>query len=374
MLRVAKMLARQWPGVTVTLVDRQDIVTQETREAFRRIGWSVRTEAADVFDYLQADGGGADIVTANLFLHHFAEEELVAHVLADCGAGAGVRRVRAEAVGYGSARLPDALGDRLQRREPARCGGERASRVFGQGAVGAVAGVRMGAERARCGAIHALLRRAGARMTRAYDAIVIGGGPAGAASAILLAKAGWNVAVVEKAKFPRRKVCGEFISATNAALLDELGVGETFRALAGPEVRRVGLFARDVELTGAMPRADGGWGRALGRERLDGVLLERAASLGADIRQPWAATALRRTADGWACDIAASDRRTETLGAPDHRCGAWVVGARRSTDAGQARASPVRSAGVQGAFSRVVAAGRRDAAARVSGRLWRHGA
>ena len=48
-------------------------------------------------------------------------------------------------------------------------------------------------------------------MQNAYDAIIVGGGPSGATSAILLAKAGWRVAVVERAQFPRRKVCGEFI-------------------------------------------------------------------------------------------------------------------------------------------------------------------
>ena len=52
-----------------------------------------------------------------------------------------------------------------------------------------------------------------------YDAIVVGGGPSGATAAALLAKAGWRVAVVEKAPFPRRKVCGEFISETTWPLL-----------------------------------------------------------------------------------------------------------------------------------------------------------
>ena len=69
-----------------------------------------------------------------------------------------------------------------------------------------------------------------------YDALVIGGGPAGATTAFLLAQAGWSVAIVEKSGFPRRKVCGEFLSAANAELLDALGVGAAFRASAGPDI------------------------------------------------------------------------------------------------------------------------------------------
>ena len=77
------------------------------------------------------------------------------------------------------------------------------------------------------------------------DALVIGGGPGGAAAAILLAQAGWSVGVVEKAtSFPRHKVCGEFLSATNFALLRQMGVAQAFFGLAGPDVTRVGLFSR----------------------------------------------------------------------------------------------------------------------------------
>jgi len=151
-----------------------------------------------------------------------------------------------------------------------------------------------------------------------YDAIIIGGGPAGATAAILLAKAGWSVAIVEKASFPRRKVCGEFISATNAQLLSELGVGETFRQRAGPEVRRVGLFADETTLSSAMPRADGavsGWGRALGRASLDLLLLESAAANGADVWQPWSAIGVSPVGDSYACRISARNAE-ETLHAP----------------------------------------------------------
>src|SRR3954463_11216879 len=100
-------------------------------------------------------------------------------------------------------------------------------------------------------------------MTERYDALVIGGGVAGSTAAILLAAAGWSVAIVEKRAFPRRKVCGECVAAPNLALLDALGVGDEFRALAGPPLVRVGLFAGEDEVYAALPRLRGEhpWGR-----------------------------------------------------------------------------------------------------------------
>src|SRR5438132_2322759 len=115
-------------------------------------------------------------------------------------------------------------------------------------------------------------------MNDRYDALVVGGGPAGATAALLLARAGWSVGLLERQTFPRRKVCGEYLSATNLPLLDRLGVGAAFRELAGPPVREVGLFSGGRVLRADLPRPDGcGWGRALSRERLDTLLLERAA-------------------------------------------------------------------------------------------------
>jgi hypothetical protein len=74
-LAVAKRLARHWPDVTVTLVDKQNIVAPETRARFEALGWQCETAAADIFAYL-ARGEAADIVTANLFLHHFDDAAL----------------------------------------------------------------------------------------------------------------------------------------------------------------------------------------------------------------------------------------------------------------------------------------------------------
>jgi flavin-dependent dehydrogenase len=135
-------------------------------------------------------------------------------------------------------------------------------------------------------------------MKATHDAIVIGAGPAGASVSSALARKGWAVATIEKSEFPRRKVCGEFISATNAALLDLLDVGQAWRTDAGPEIRRVGFFARDVCVEAPMPRAAaGGYGRALGRDVLDGLLLEAARSAGAEILQPWRAVGIEHEGD-----------------------------------------------------------------------------
>ena len=152
-----------------------------------------------------------------------------------------------------------------------------------------------------------------------YDAIVIGAGVAGSTAAILLAQSGWSVAMVEKRLFPRRKVCGECIAASNLPLLDALGIGAAFASRAGAPLRRVGLFAGDHLFTAALPRyqhAEHGWGRALGREHLDTLLLARATALGASIWQPWSVRATSRADDRHVCHLRRSDTgATATLSA-----------------------------------------------------------
>jgi flavin-dependent dehydrogenase len=137
----------------------------------------------------------------------------------------------------------------------------------------------------------------------AYDAIVIGAGPAGAATALLFARRGMRVAVVEKTSFPRRKVCGEFISAPTWALLRDLGIASALEAEAGPAVDRVGLFARDAVLDAPMPingvRDELTSGRAIAREVLDTTLLEMAAAEGAEVMQPRAVEAVEAVDGGF---------------------------------------------------------------------------
>jgi flavin-dependent dehydrogenase len=143
-----------------------------------------------------------------------------------------------------------------------------------------------------------------------FDVIIIGAGPAGSSAAILLARAGWSVALIEKQRFPRRKVCGECIAASNMPLLEALGIGSTIEADAGPELRKVALMRGDTTIVTDLPAANHEkylWGRALGREMLDTLLLEQARLAGAKVLQPWALQSLDGKAGDWRCKVRAMD-------------------------------------------------------------------
>ena len=146
--------------------------------------------------------------------------------------------------------------------------------------------------------------------SRPFDAVIIGAGPAGSAAAILLARAGWAVALVERQTFPRRKVCGECIAASNLPLLAHLGIADAFEAKAGRELRQVALlhgsYAVKADLPAA-PHSRYAWGRALGRETLDTLLLAQARAAGATVLQPWSVQAIQGGPGAWHCELRALD-------------------------------------------------------------------
>lgn len=147
-------------------------------------------------------------------------------------------------------------------------------------------------------------------MRHPFDAVIIGAGPAGSAAAILLGRAGWSVALVEKEGFPRRKVCGECIAASNLPLLAALGLGHALDAGAGPELRQVALMRGEQQVVAPLPPAAHDryrWGRALGRESLDMLLLAQARAAGVQVFQPWSFRDLRGARGRWRCDLRAPD-------------------------------------------------------------------
>lgn len=180
-------------------------------------------------------------------------------------------------------------------------------------------------------------------LEESFDAIVIGGGPAGWMAALLLAMPGWSIAVLERQRFPSRKVCGEYVSASNLPLLDAVGLGDHFRAAAGPAVKRVGLFARGTTLDAdlLLPRGyNSDWGTALRREHLDAMLLEHAAKAGAVVFQPWSAVGMEGGPNAYECRARSRDlgqnasfRSRAVIAA--HGCLGLVASCRRSGHAGR---------------------------------------
>jgi menaquinone-9 beta-reductase len=156
-------------------------------------------------------------------------------------------------------------------------------------------------------------------MQNSFDAVIIGAGPAGATAAILLARAGWSVALVEKQTFPRRKVCGECIAASNLPLLDALGIwsdGTRLDANAGAPLRQVALMQGARTIVADLPSSDHflhPWGRAVGRETLDTLLLEQAEIAGATIFQPFSVQATTGTTGDHQCQIRAVDSGQEAV-------------------------------------------------------------
>ena len=148
-------------------------------------------------------------------------------------------------------------------------------------------------------------------MSSHFDAVIIGAGPAGSAAAILLARAGWSVALVERQDFPRRKVCGECIAASNLPLLQLLGIGALFESHAGVALRQVAVVHGDAVALADLPAAPGRsdaqrWGRPLGRATLDLLLIQQAERVGAEVWQPWSVQAVDGTAGRWQCELRSS--------------------------------------------------------------------
>lgn len=114
-----------------------------------------------------------------------------------------------------------------------------------------------------------------------WDAVVVGAGPGGSAAAAALASRGARVLLLEKDRFPRDKVCGEFLAAEALASLDRIGAREDVEAAAPERIHEGSLhLSNGAAVHFLLPAPAIG----ISRRAFDALLAERAEALGARVR------------------------------------------------------------------------------------------
>jgi flavin-dependent dehydrogenase len=111
------------------------------------------------------------------------------------------------------------------------------------------------------------------------EALIVGAGPAGSIAALVLARAGVRVRLIDRARFPRDKLCGDTLNPGALAMLDRLGIGPRVRERALPVEGMIVTGPRGTTVSAAYP--DGLRGAAVRRADLDLLLIAEATAAGA---------------------------------------------------------------------------------------------
>ena len=120
-----------------------------------------------------------------------------------------------------------------------------------------------------------------------HDVLVVGGGPAGAACAYWLARAGRDVVVVERKRFPREKTCGDGLTPRAVRQLQDMGLEPGIVAAGHHRFDGLRAIAHGITLELQWPEHPEfpPYGYVVRRRDLDRMVAERAESAGAEIRQ-----------------------------------------------------------------------------------------
>ena len=126
-----------------------------------------------------------------------------------------------------------------------------------------------------------------------YDAIVVGARCAGSPTAMLLARKGYRVLLIDRAEFPSDTISSHYMHQPGVARLEAWGLLDALRASGCPPTRRLRFDVGSFALEGAPPPADGvREGFAPRRFILDKILVDAAVSAGAEMRQGFTVTGL----------------------------------------------------------------------------------
>lgn len=117
-------------------------------------------------------------------------------------------------------------------------------------------------------------------MSSRFDVVVVGAGPAGSVTALVLARGGARVALVDKAEFPRDKACGDIVGPRGLQVLEDLGLPAPIGRDVG-EIMVVGPTGRTIELPCGEGLTYPGRGTAATRTTFDAALRDMALDAGA---------------------------------------------------------------------------------------------
>jgi len=119
-----------------------------------------------------------------------------------------------------------------------------------------------------------------------YDVIIIGARCAGAPTALLLARKGYRVLLLDKATFPSDTLNNYYIHQPGIARLQRWGLLDPLIASGCPPIRQITFATGPVTLTGAPPPTEGiATAYAPRRRVLDALLVEAAMAAGVEVRQ-----------------------------------------------------------------------------------------